>query len=247
MGDAHRRSHFVDVLTARAPRMINIDADIVVLDLYLVVVLDLGHDFERTKGGVAALIGVERGDANQTVHPHLRFQIAVGVFALDAEIDALDARFVARFPIEFKDLESHFFAVSRIHPIQHGAPVAGLCAARARVQGKKRVVRIVRSLQNGADTHILDIFIRRLQHSVKLPDQAFVARFLDEVDDLLRVGERRFALRIGADLIFDVRDFPADFGGLFEILPYVRLFLFPFEFAKARALIFEVQRIARFL
>ena len=108
-------------------------------------------------------------------------------------------------------------------------------------------MRIVRPFQNRADTHILDILIRRLQHAVELGNQAFIARLLDEVDDLLRVFERGVALGISADLIFDMRNLPADFRRFFQILPNVRLFLFLFEFFEERALIVQIERIARFL
>ena len=93
----------------------------------------------------------------------------------------------------------------------------------------------------------LDILIRRLQHAVEFGNQAFVARLLDEVDDLLRVFERGVALGISADFIFDMRNLPADFRRFFQILPDFRLFLFLFELFEARALVVQIQRVSRFV
>ena len=245
--DSDRRGHFVDVLAARAARMVNVDADIVVLDFHFVVVLDLGHDLQRAKGRMAAFVRVERGNPNEAVDAHFRFEIPVGVFAFHAEVDALDSRFVARFPVQLEYLKAHLFTIAGIHSVQHGTPIARLRSARARVERQKRVMRIVRPFQNRADTHILDILIRRLQHAVEFGNQAFVARLLDEVDDLLRVFERGVAFGISADFIFDMRNLPADFRRFFQILPDFRLFLFLFELFEARALVVQIQRVSRFV
>ena len=72
MRDSHGGSHFVYVLPAGAARMIYIDADIVVFDFHFVIVLYFGHDFEGAERSVATFVGVERGNAHQTMHAHFR-------------------------------------------------------------------------------------------------------------------------------------------------------------------------------
>ena len=61
---------------------------------------NLRHDVHAGKGGVPALVGIERRDAHEPVHAALGLQIAVGVFALDLERDGLDARFFAELDVD---------------------------------------------------------------------------------------------------------------------------------------------------
>ena len=107
-------------------------------------------------------------------------------------------------------------------------------------------MRIVRSFQNRADTHIFYIFIRRGKHAVKFRNQRFVARFFDQIDHFFRIGQSRFAFIVRGDLILNMRDFSADFRGTFEVLPDFRLFLLGFQFFELFLLIIEVERVPRF-
>ena len=72
-----------------------VNFQILASDLDVAVVVDFGHDLQRGEGGMAAFVRIERGDADEAVHPLFRFEIPVGVFPFDFEVDALDARFVA--------------------------------------------------------------------------------------------------------------------------------------------------------
>ena len=103
-------------------------------DLHIAVVLDFGHDLEGGKRGMAALVRIERRDAHETMHSLFRLQVAVGVFALDLKIDALDARFVAVEAVELGHFESAALRVAGVHAVEHGDPVAAFGAARTRMQ-----------------------------------------------------------------------------------------------------------------
>ena len=245
VGDTNGGRNLIDVLTACAARMVNVDTNIVVVDFHFVVVFDFGHNFEGREGRLTALVGVERGDAHQTVYAHFRLQIAVSVFPFDAERNAFQACAVARFAVEFKHLKAHLFAVAGVHSVQHLTPVTGFRAACACVQGKHGVMAIVRALQDSADAHIFDVLFRNGEHFVKLGNQAFVFRFFDEIDDVFRVRERGFARFVSVDFRAHLRDFSADFRRLFQILPNVGVFLFLFQFRKTGFQMLDVQRVAR--
>ena len=70
--DAHRRIGLVDVLAAGAARAVGVDAQILVADLDLDLVLDLRVDEDGGERGVPARVGVERGDAHQAMDAAFR-------------------------------------------------------------------------------------------------------------------------------------------------------------------------------
>ena len=81
VGDAHRGVGHVDVLAARAARAVGVDAQVLVLDLDLDVLVDLRPGEHGGEGGVAPGGGIEGADAHEPVHADLRRKVAVGVFA----------------------------------------------------------------------------------------------------------------------------------------------------------------------
>ncbi len=72
VGDAHRGVGHVHVLAPRPARAVGVDAEILLLDLDLDVLVDLRPDEDGGEGGVAAGPGIERADPHQPVHAHLR-------------------------------------------------------------------------------------------------------------------------------------------------------------------------------
>ena len=67
VGDAHRRVGLVDVLAAGAARSVGVDPQVLLVDVDVDVVLDLGPDVDRGERRVAARRLVERRDAHQAV------------------------------------------------------------------------------------------------------------------------------------------------------------------------------------
>ena len=71
VGDAYRRRRLVDVLTAGAGGAVGVDAQVVVVDGDLVVVLDLRKDLDQRERGVPPVRGIERGETHQAVRTGL--------------------------------------------------------------------------------------------------------------------------------------------------------------------------------
>ena len=94
---------------------------------------------------------------------------------------------------------------------------------------------VVRSFQDRANTHIFNVLFRHFKHFVELGDQAFVFRFLDQIDHVFGVGKRTRALFIRTNFIANCRNFPSNLGRFFKILPNVGVFLFLFKLRKPRA------------
>ena len=180
------------------------------------------------------------------MHALFRFQIAVGVFALDLEIHALDARLVAVQTVEFHDLETVLFGITAVHTVQHGYPVAAFRAARTRMQRQKRVIVVVFAAEKGADTHFLDVRLGGGDQSVQFRHKFLFARLLNEVDDFVHVVDGLFALFVGGDPGLHGRYFAPYFFGSFQILPNFGIFLLGFERGKLRSKPPDIQRLGSF-
>ena len=152
--EADRGVGLVHVLAAGAAGAVGVHAQVLLVDLDLDVVVDFGHDVQRGERRVPPLVGVERADAHQPVHAALGLQVAVGVRAGHEERDALDAGLLAGQVVEDAHLEPVLLAVAAVHAEQHLGPVAGLGAARARVQAQVGVVRVELPAQQGAHLEV---------------------------------------------------------------------------------------------
>src|SRR4029453_13262473 len=94
------------------------------------LIVHQGVKLNRRKGGMAALIGVEGGDADQAVDAVFRLEKSVGVFAFDGDRNASVARPVAVGEIDDLRLKTLLLAVPKVHAKQHASPVAGFGAPR---------------------------------------------------------------------------------------------------------------------
>jgi hypothetical protein len=105
MGESDGRVGLVHVLAAGTARAIRVDAQVLVADADLDVLLDVGHHEHRRERRLTACVGVERRDAHQAVHAGLRLRVAVGVRSLQADRRALDAGALPRLLLEQLGLE----------------------------------------------------------------------------------------------------------------------------------------------
>src|SRR5258708_31921806 len=76
--------------------------------LNLDAVVDQGIYIDRSKRGVTTGIGVERGDADQPVHPAFCFQEAKGKWTVELDRGALDARAFPVLEIQFGEIPALF-------------------------------------------------------------------------------------------------------------------------------------------
>ena len=135
------------MLPALAGRAEDVDAQIVVLDLDLDVLVDHRVDEHRGERRMAAGLRVERGDPHQSVHALLRLQQPVRVLAPDLDLGGLDAGLVARRGVEHLHRESVPLRPAHVHAHQHLGPVLRFGAARARMDREQRVAPVVRPPQ----------------------------------------------------------------------------------------------------
>ena len=147
MRDAHRGGRLVDVLAALAGRAEHVDAQVVVLDLDLDVLVDHRVDEHRGERGMAPGLRVERGDPHQPVHALLGLQQPVRVLAPDLDLGGLDAGLVARRGVQHLHGEPVPLGPAHVHPHQHLGPVLRLGAPGARVDRQQRVADIIGTLQ----------------------------------------------------------------------------------------------------
>src|SRR6185437_1201719 len=131
VGQAHRAVGLVDVLPAGAGRPVGIDAQVLVVDLHVDLVVDDRVDPGRGKAGVAARGRIERRDAHEPVHAALGLEPAIGVDAADPDRRRFDPVAVAGAFLQPLDLVAVLLGPADIHKQQHLGPVLGFGAAGA--------------------------------------------------------------------------------------------------------------------
>ena len=119
----------VDVLAACTGGAVHLHLDILGADVHLNGVVQLGHDFQRSKAGLAAGVGIKGRNTHQAVHAVLTLEQAVGVGALHHHGSAFHTGLVAVLVIQ----HFHGHAVGSgplvVHAVQHLGPVLCLGAA----------------------------------------------------------------------------------------------------------------------
>src|SRR6185312_8697575 len=95
VGDPDGAIGGVDVLSAGAGRAIGIDPQVLLLDLNVDVLIDLGIDPHAREARVTPGVRVVRADADQAMYPALGLEVPVGVLSLDEDRRRLDARLLA--------------------------------------------------------------------------------------------------------------------------------------------------------
>ncbi len=173
MGDAHRGVGLVDVLPAGAGGAVGVHLQIVVDDLDLAGLLHHRSDLDTREAGLAAVGGVERGEAYEPVHPALGAEQTVRVLPCSAEGGGLDARFLAGAGLQQLDREATRFRPAHLHAQHHLRPILRVGATGARVDAHQRVAGVVRAGEQplllerlqphlGGGDVLLDLALQRL-------------------------------------------------------------------------------------
>ena len=163
MREAHRGVGDVDVLAAGAARPVGVDAQVVLVDLDIDVLGQLGPDVHGRERGVSPRRLIERRDAHQPVHARFGREQPVGVVAGHGERRALQPGFVARLIVDHLALEAAALGPPQIHAQQHLRPVLRLGAAGARMDGDDRVLAIVLAAEHLLDLAGLDFLVERVE------------------------------------------------------------------------------------
>src|SRR3989304_9474111 len=104
------------MLSTSAAGTVRIDSQILIVDGLLELLIDLGVDKDRCKGGVTAVAGVEWGDPNKTVDPHFGLQSAVGVCPSHRDRGALDSGLFGRKQVDRLCVIAPGFRPAQVHP-----------------------------------------------------------------------------------------------------------------------------------
>ena len=122
--------------------------------------VDLGHDFHRGERRMTARVGVERGNAHETVNAALGLEHAEGIRTLHLEVHVLVARFFTRLRVVLLDLPTLLLGIPLIHAIQHRDPVASLRAALTRVQLDEDIALVELAAQKRLQTQFVKVAVR---------------------------------------------------------------------------------------
>src|SRR5581483_11340101 len=141
--EPHGGVGLVDVLAAGAARAVRVDAEVLVPDLDLDVLLDVGKDDHRRERRLPARVRVEGRDADEAVDARLGAEVAEGVRALHHERGALDPRAFAGLLLEDLRLVPAPLRPAQVHPQQHLGPVLRLETARTGVDLDDRAAGVV--------------------------------------------------------------------------------------------------------
>src|SRR3989304_7550227 len=111
------------MLSTSAAGTVRIDSQILVVDGDFYLLIDLGVDKDRCKGGVTAVAGVEWGDPNKAVDPHFGLQSAVGVRPSHRDRGALDSGLFGRKQVDYFGTIAAGLRPAHAHPQPHLCPV----------------------------------------------------------------------------------------------------------------------------
>ncbi len=142
--DAHGGVGDVDVLAAGTARAVGVDAEVLVGDLDLDVLVDLRRHVHRRERRVPALCGIERRDPDQAMHTHLALQVPVGMIADDVERRALQTRLLAVLPVDQLRFPAAALHEAHVHAQEHLGPVLRFRSAGAGMDREPRVLGVVR-------------------------------------------------------------------------------------------------------
>src|SRR5690606_1049292 len=152
MGDAHRAVGGVDRLAARAARTVDVNAQVVLVELN-VVVLGLGQHGDRGRRRVDAPRGLGHRHALDAVHARLVLEAAEHAAALDRDDHLLDPAAPGVADRERLERPAAQLGVALVHAIEAAGEPGRLPAAGARADLQDRAlgVRLVLGQQRQLD------------------------------------------------------------------------------------------------
>src|SRR5207253_1286062 len=217
---ADRGVGLVHVLPARAARAVGVDAQVLVPHVDLDLLLDVGEDEDRGEGGVAAGVGVEGRDADQTVDARLGLEVAVRIGPLDREGGALQACALPGLELHQLGAEAAALAPAEVQAQQHLGPILRLEPAGARVDLDDRVAGVVLAAEEPAQLELREPVLHLLDLRDQLAERVRRALLRELEEDLGLVDP--FALPPPAiDGVSHVSRLAADGLRLLGVLPEV--------------------------
>ena len=115
--DTHGAFSFIDMLPACAACAKDIDADILLFDIYLNIIIELGAYHHARKARMSAPRAIEWANAHQAMDAVFGFQISVGVLAAHDEANIFKTCFLALLKVQNLDLKALSLAKAQIHAV----------------------------------------------------------------------------------------------------------------------------------
>ena len=218
------------MLSACAARAEYFHDDILIAYLDGNVLFDLGHYLDAGEAGVSSALGVERGNAHQSVYAVLGLQESVCVESLNVDRSALYSGFFTVQDIQDFGLESVAVSPLHIHSQQHGNPVLRLGSAGAGMERENRIGAVVFACHEGGKLLLLKLGLYLLSEFLYLVNGALVVLLLGKLDhgeNVVMIGleavEVLYRVLVLSDLLLDCLS-------LLGIVPEIRLGGFHLQF-----------------
>ena len=230
------------MLAAGAAGPVDLHLNVLLPDLHLVVILDLGHDLHRGKAGLPAGVGIKGRHPDQPVDAVLTLQKAVGVIPLDGNGRGLDARLVAVLIVQ--DLIGEVVALrpAGVHPVEHLGPVLGLGAAGAGMEGQDGAVAVVLPREERGHPGLLNLFFQGLETGLQLFQQLLILRLLAHLAQGRQILPLGHQLVLAGDLVLQLLEALLHLLGSLQVVPEAVLGGLVLQLSGLRAGAVHVQR-----
>ena len=198
------------MLAAGAGGAVHLHFDILGADVHLNGVVQLGHNLQRGKAGLAAGVGVKGRDTHQTVHAVLALEQTVGVGALDHHGSALQTSFVAVLIIQHLHGHAVCLCPLVVHAVEHLGPVLCLGAAGTGVEGQDGVAVVVLTVQHGHQLQLIHCLAHSVHRLLCFGDHGGVIFFIQHFQHGLGIIVQALQLFKAAQLALQVAHFVKD-------------------------------------
>ena len=245
VGQAHGAGGLVDLLAAGTGGAEHVHLDVLVAQLDLARVGDLGHDLHGGEARLPAAGGVEGADAHQAVHAVLALEIAVGVLALNLDGGALDARLLAVLPVEQGVGVAVALRPAGVHAVEHLRPVLRLGAARAGVDGEYGVVRVVLAGEQRGKAHLLQRRLEGGEVALQLVEHAVVVLLYGHLAQHHHVVPLGAQPLIALHLLLELLEALLHLLGVVHVVPEAVLSALGLKGGYLRARVVQLQRLAQ--
>ena len=131
------------MLSTGTAASVGIDTDVVIVDLYIQVFLDIRHNIAGYEGSLAFACCIERRNTDKTVYTFLGFEIAVSILSVDLEGNGFDTGFIAVEVIKHFHTESLAVYPAAVHTIKHSTPVTGFCSTCSGIELDDRIFAVI--------------------------------------------------------------------------------------------------------
>ncbi len=230
VGDANGGFGAVDMLAASAGSTVHVYAQIGGVDVDGDVVVDFRRDEHRGERRMAAVAGVERRFADQTVHARFGTQPTERIVAFKTDGCAFNAGDIAVGFFDQFGFKTTAFAPTQIHAFDHRGPVLRLGAAGTGLDVKEGVVSVHFPGEHAPEFQVGDLLFKTIQIAGNRIDGIGIVFFDRHGQEFIGIIQSLLQMVKGIDHRFQLPAFLAQGLGLFGLVPDFWVFQFPQDF-----------------